>query len=290
MLFKMKTLKGIFLSMLGFILVLLMVSCTEKLDVKLENNQPRLVVEGMVTNEASVKKIRLTTTTDYFYTQVAPAVTQAKVMLFNEILSTILIETPTNSGIYQTPANYIGVPGKKYTLTIELHTALNGQKVFSASEVMPNAYKPDSAKMIFHADYGKKGFWETQLFIQDPPEVNYYSFRGYRNDTLVNDTLSKVRTSDDKFYNDRYVKGMPTLFWNQEDKWERINTGDKITLQVGSLTKDYYTFLEQLRIEVEPKNPLFSGPSANISTNISNGGVGYFSVCAVGYVSTIVKK
>ena len=286
----MKTINKSIFYILCLLSMLLLEQCTEKINIKLDNNQPHLVVEGMVTNEATVKTIRLSTTTDYFYTQVAPAVTQAKVMLNDNTTTVTLIESPANSGIYVTPSIYTGIPGTKYTLNIELQTAISGQKIYSASETMPRAYSPDSLKMLYHSDWGKSGFWETQLFIQDPPEVNFYSFRAFRNDILVTDTLSNVRISDDKFYNNRYVRGMPTVFWNQEFQSAKIIEGDKIRLQVGSITKEYYTFLEELRLEVNPKNPLFSGPSANVSTNISNGAYGYFSACAESYVSTTAKK
>jgi len=286
----MKTIKILILPLLSFILVLLLEQCTEKIDIKLGNNQPRLVVEGMITNEAKVHTIQLSTTTDYFYTKVAPAVTQANVTINDGTTTITLIENPANSGIYVTTANYIGIPGVKYTLNIELKNAINGQTVFTTSEVMPMAYNPDSIKMNYRAEWGKQGFWETQLYIQDPPGDNFYSFRGYRNDTLVTDTLNQVGISDDKFFNDNYIRGMSTINWNQDHKSEKLNVGDKITLQVGSITKEYYTFLDEIKLEVEPKNPLFSGPSANVSTNISNGGFGYFAVCAVSYSSTTIKK
>jgi len=286
----MKTITKSIFYILCLLTVFLLEQCTEKINIKLDNNQPHLVVEGIVTNEATVKTIRLSTTTDYFYTQVAPAVTNAKVTLNDNINTVTLIENPANSGIYVTPAIYTGIPGTKYTLNIELQNAISGLKIYSASETMPKAYSPDSIIMLYHTDFGKSGVWETQLYLQDPPGANYYSFRGYRNDTLVTDTISNVRISDDKFYDDRYVRGMPTLFWNQEQKSEKIIVGDKIKLQVGSITKEYYTFLDELKQEVNPKNPLFSGPSANVSTNISNGAYGYFSVCAVSYVSTTANK
>jgi hypothetical protein len=275
--------------MLSFLPVLLLVQCTEKIDIKLGNNQPRLVVEGMITNEAIAHTIRLTTTTDYFYTAVAPAVTQANVTIDNGTTTINLIEKPENSGIYVTPDNYIGIPGIKYTLNIILKNAINGQTVFTASEVMPKPYKPDSIEMNYRADWGKKGFWETLLYLQDPPEVNFYSFRGLRNDTLVTDTLNKVGIRNDKFLNNMYLQGLTSLYWNQEYISEKIKVGDKITLQVGAITKEYYTFLDEIKLEVEPKNPLFSGPSSNVSTNISNGGLGYFAVCAMSYVSTTMK-
>jgi len=286
----MKTINKSIFYILCLLTVFLLEQCTEKINIKLDNNQPHLVVEGMLTNEATVKTIRLSTTTDYFYTQVAPAVTQAKVTLNDNKTSVTLIENPANSGIYITPSIYTGIPGTKYTLNIELQSAISGQKIYSAIETMPKAYSPDSIQMLYHPDWGKNGFWETQLFLQDPPEDNFYSFRAFRNDILVTDTLSNVRISDDKFYNNRYVRGMPTVFWNQEHPSEKINVGDRIRLQVGSITKEYYTFLEELRLEVNPKNPLFSGPSANVSTNITNGAYGYFSVCAMSYVSTIARK
>jgi hypothetical protein len=286
----MKKIKTYIPLILCLLTVFLLVRCTEKVDITLANNQPRLVVEGMVTNESQVQTVRLTTTTDYFYTQVAPAVTQAKVSLYNGTSTVTLIENPANSGIYVTPTYYIGIPGTQYTLNIELNQAINGQTVYSASEIMPQVYSPDSIKLLYHSDWGKKGYWETQLFVQDPPETNYYSFRGYRNDTLVTDTLSKVGISDDKFYNGRYVNGMTTILWNQEYKSQLVNVGDRIKLQVGAITNGYYNFLDQVKMEVEPKNPLFSGPSANVTTNISNGGFGYFAVCAMSYVSTTAKK
>lgn len=286
----MKTIKILIPFLLSFMLILLLEQCTEKINIKLGNNQPRLVVEGMITNEATAHTVRLSTTTDYFYTKVAPAVTQANVTINDETSTISLIESPANSGIYVTPVNYSGIPGKRYTLNILLNTPINGQTAYSASEVMPALLKPDSIKMDYHADWGKKGFWETQLYIQDPPDVNFYSFRGFRNDKLVTDTLNKVGISDDKFFNNRYVKGLSTLFWNQDHQSEILNIGDKITLQIGSITKEYYTFLDEIKLEVEPKNPLFSGPSSNVSTNISNGGFGYFAVCAMSYTTTTMKK
>lgn len=286
----MKTIKKLIPYILICFSLLFLVQCTEKIDIKLDTNQPRLVVEGMITNEDTLQTIRLSTTTDYSFKQVAPAVSQAKVTINNETSIVTLIEKPVNSGIYVTPANYIGIPGKKYTLNIELKSALNGQTVYSASEIMPNSYKPDSLKMVYHADWGKKGYFESQVYLQDPPEVNFYSFRGFRNDSIVTDTLSKVDIYNDKFFNNKYIRGLTTTYWDQELKSQKIKVGDKITIQVGSITKEYCTFLEDIKTEVEPKNPLFGGPAANVSTNISNGGFGFFAVCAMSYVSTTLKK
>jgi hypothetical protein len=286
----MKKIKYFISFILISLLVLLLVQCREKINIKLGNNLPRLVVDGMITNDSIVHTIQLSTTNDYYATQVSPVVTQANVTINNETSTITLIEKPVNSGIYVTPVNYTGIPGKKYTLNIKLKTAINGQTDYTASEVMPNTCHPDSIKLVHHAGMDISGFWETALYIQDLPEDNFYSFRGYRNGTLITQKLSQVETSDDKLFNGMYMKGLSALVWDPKYPSQNIQALDKITLQVGSVTKEYFAFINEIKLEVEHKNPLFSGPSSNVSTNISNGGSGYFAVCAISYVSTIYRN
>lgn len=278
----MKTLKYLLPCLLGFVFV----QCTEKINIKLDNTAPRLVVDGSITTDTTAQKIILSTSTDYFYNQPAPAVTGALVSI-NDGSSTILLtENPTGSGNYETPATFFGIPGKTYSLHIELKEALNGQKIFDASEKMPEKIKIDSIQLVFNQDIFKKGVWETKLYMKDPPDENFYSFKGFRNDVLITDTLSRVLAIDDKLFNGRYTNGITVLDWNQNSIWEVVNINDQIKLQVGSLTKNYYNFIKEFQKEVEAKNPLFSGPSANVSTNITNGGLGYFAVYATSYAST----
>ena len=87
----MKTINKFIPYILCLLTIVFLEQCTEKIDIKLANNQPRLVVEGVITNEATVKTIKLSTTTDYFYTQVAPAVTQAKVTLTDDNTTVVFI-------------------------------------------------------------------------------------------------------------------------------------------------------------------------------------------------------
>ncbi len=281
----MKTLKYLIPCFLG----LLFVQCTEKINIKLDNTAPRLVVDGAITSDTTTHTIKLSTSTDYFYNQPAPAVTGALVSINDGTLTTLLTESPTGSGSYETPATFFGVPGKTYSLHIELKEAINGQKIYDAAETMPKQLKIDSIQMEFDEDIYKKGSWKTKLYMQDPPEENFYSFKGYRNDVLITDTLNRVTTTDDKLFNGRYSNGITVLYWNQDSNWQIVNTGDRIKLQVGYITKNYYKFIQELQQEVEEKNPLFSGPSANIRTNISNSGLGYFAVYATSYASTKVK-
>ena len=277
----MKTLKYLLPCLLGFVFV----QCTEKININLDNTAPRLVVNGAITTDTAAQKIILSTSSAYFYNQPAPAVSGASVSINDGSSMISLTENPTGSGVYETPATYFGIPGKTYSLHIILKEALNGQKVFDASETMPKKIKIDSIQLKFNQDIFKKGVWDTKLYALDPPDENFYSFKGYRNGVLVTDTLNRVTISDDKLFNGRYTNGITVLDWNQNSEWEVIHTNDRIKLQLGSLTKNYYNFIKEFQKEVDAKNPLFSGPSANVSTNISNGGLGYFAVYATSYAS-----
>ena len=58
-----------------------------------------------------------------------------------------------------------------------------------------------------------------------------------------------------------------------------LDSGDKVELQMSRIPKGYFDSVTQCQSEMGGSNPFFGGPPANITTNISNGGVGYF----VGY-------
>jgi hypothetical protein len=45
---------------------------------------------------------------------------------------------------------------------------------------------------------------------------------------------------------------------------------------MSAISEDYYYFYSELVDESGFQNPLFSGPPANIRTNIIGGGLGYF--------------
>jgi hypothetical protein len=66
--------------------------------------------------------------------------------------------------------------------------------------------------------------------------------------------------------------------------------GDTITLQMSGITKDYFNFIIQLQDQTSQfRNPLFSGPPANVITNIE-GASGFFAAYSKTYSSTIFEE
>ena len=62
---------------------------------------------------------------------------------------------------------------------------------------------------------------------------------------------------------------------------EKTVPGDTVTFEMYGISADYFKFITEAQTELFGSNPLFSGPPANISTNIDNGAVGFFAAVNV---------
>ena len=65
--------------------------------------------------------------------------------------------------------------------------------------------------------------------------------------------------------------------------------GSIITVKKYGLNDDYARYLRSLALETQWKGGLLYGPSASLPSNISNGGLGFFSTCAV-LTDTIIAQ
>jgi hypothetical protein len=263
-------------------LAVLIIGCTEKIDIQLDEAQTRLVVEGYLTNEAKEHMVRLTKSAPYFSNQTAPMVEGATLTLSDG--NTNLTLTEKSPGIYVTPNDYAGIPGKTYQLTIVLAEPLADQTTFTASCFMNDVVQTDSIQVEYHSDWGK-GIWEVKWYAQEPLGDNFYLFRAFKNDSVFADSIKNWVVVDDRFIDGNSTNGIGVkYFWKMRN--QIIRPGDKITLQVCGITKDYQTYVEFTRRAVDFQSPMFGGPPTNVPGNISGGAVGYFAAYAVSYSTT----
>lgn len=264
-------------------------SCTERIDVELDDTYTRLVVDGQITSdETAIHKIILTESTSYFYNQPPPPVTNADVQVTDEEGNAVLLseETP---GVYQLPENFRAESGKTYTLDIQLDKEIDGQTYYTAVSSTPSIGDSAYITLKFEPDFGEKGFYIVQCYYWDPPGANWYMFNIYKNDTLLTDTLNEKLIVDDRFYDGGFTNGIGVGYLNQAKDSERLRPGDVITFQASSLTEGYANYVWQVQDEVSFSTPLFSGPPANVSGNISGGAIGYFATYPVVYASTVFE-
>ena len=271
-------------------LIIAATACTERIDLTLDETYTRLVVDGGISNDTALYRVNMSKTADYFYNEPTPRVVNATLTLTDGFVTIPLTETePGVSGIYETDSTFFGVIGETYTLDIQLDEKIDNRTNYYSTCKMMNVARLDSIQVDLQTDWGPKGIWEIKVFAQEPgDEVNYYMFHYYRNDTLITDSIWKIATSDDKYFNGNYINGITAVYINNEDSWDSFRSGDKVTLQMSGITREYYDFLEQVQI-AGYNIPFFTGPPANVVGNISDGGIGFFSAYSNSWASTIVR-
>lgn len=269
--------------------LILIKSCVERVDIELESSYKRLVVYGVITNEAKHHTVKLSSTTDYFYNAESPAVTGAIITLtFND--STITFsEKPESSGIYQTNLVMRGIPGTQYKLQINGVDINNDgtDEVYTSVSTMPGFSKADSIQLQKFFTPFFSGY-QVILFSPDPPERNWYNYKLFRNGEALNKKLSDYSVQPDEFVNNGYISGFPVGFLDDDDEDEFILPGDSVSLEVNSITEEYFNFIVDAQNEIFGNNPLFSGPPANVSTTIDNDAVGIFTAYSLDRISVIV--
>ncbi len=114
-------------------------------------------------------------------------------------------------------------------------------------------------------------------------------FNIFKNGEMLTDTITNRFVSEDEFYNGNYTNGIGVGYLDQSKEREVIRVGDTITFQGCSITEDYYNFIITLQSETGFQTPLFSGPPANVKSNINNGAVGFFAAYGVAYSSKVFQ-
>jgi len=261
-------------------------ACTERIDLPLDESSIKLVVEGSVTTNTAVHTIYLTETTNYYYNQKPPVVTGAVVTISDGRDFFNLSET--SPGIYQTSPDFKGVEGLTYTLNIRLIKPIGGFYEFSASSVMKPESPLDSVATRFFEEFGEQGLWEVNCWFQDQLSTDFYRFELYRNTHLITHKLEKWLATDDKFFNGEYVQGGVVTYLDQGSDNEKLKSGDVLVVEMNSISREFYNYIQDAQAELRGSNPLFSGPGANVRGNISNGAIGFFAAYPVSRVMIIV--
>jgi len=271
---------------LSLVIAAMLFSCTERIDLPLDESSKKLVVEGAVTTDQGVHSIYLTETTGYYYNLQPPAVTGATVSITDgEDVYYLTEEIP---GVYQTSSLFRGIEGRTYTLNIKLTDPLGGFTDFAASSTISKLVTLDSIGLQFYNEFGDQGLWEVKCWMKDLPSTDFYRFELIRNQHLITHKLEKWLVTDDKFFNGEYVNGAAISYLDQSSDNERLVSGDTLTVELNVISREYYNFIQDAQTELRGSNPLFSGPGANIRGNITNGAIGFFAAYPVSCARTIV--
>lgn len=234
----------------------LIFSCTEVVDIPLDTNSPKLVIEatiiwqkGTVGNE---QKIKLSTTTD-FYSNTIPAVSNAIVVVKNNSGATFnFIETP-NTGIYVC-SDFDPELDKTYILTI-----VNKGQTYTATETLkPVAPITDFTQETIQG-FGGQVVNIKANFIDPAATEDFYLF----NYKVKEGKKPDFYVSDDKFYN-----GNPFFSTVFDDE---LKVNNPITVTHFGISKGYYEYLNiLLNLAGNQGGGPFQAPPVAVRGNIIN--------------------
>jgi hypothetical protein len=271
-------LKDIYLLKVLIIGLILFNGCTERIDIELDSTYTRLVVFGEITSENKYQTIKLSASSDYFYNQAAPIVSDALVEVFTDSTTYIFDEDPEIPGLYISQFPFGGQIGKTYNLRIEnIDIDQNGElESYTASSTTPSIGILDSISISYYENPFVSGY-RVSMYAFDPPTKEWYNYKMLKNGVLLNDTLIKFSVQPDDFFNGQYVFGFPVGFLSDSTSSEAAFPGDTITFELNSITRDYYDFIVSAQSEIFGSNPMFGGPPANVKTNLDKGALGVFT-------------
>jgi hypothetical protein len=293
------------LILIPFFIVSLLSSCVEPFDIKTNDSPPVIVIYGYLTNEQAFHSIKVSASSPYFDLSLNQGVSGAMVKITssnNEVFN--FKELDSIPGLYVTTNQVAGIPGMTYSLSVETDFDNDGKKeTYTASSTMMNVVEVDSVEIKSINLMGYR-FYSFNLYAQDTPAEDYYFGKYLINDSVVLFNINQLSPMSDLAFNGQYINGLTIQrFWNIDEK-ERIESeddgdnrirkrvylspGDSVTFSLCHIEKGYYDFIVQCQKEMNGENPFFGGPASNIITNISNGGLGYFTTYAGYTVETVV--
>jgi hypothetical protein len=159
-------------------------SCIDEVDLPVRNEASRLIVEGMITNEAPPYTVRLFTTGNFVSARYPPAslgVQGALVQITDDAgNSTVLKAILEQPGIYQTAdTTFVGQVGRSYVLSVAMP---DGKMYLSQPEkLLPVPLLEElKAEFVDIADRSRPSGYRVLVDTQDPVETtNYYRWSAY---------------------------------------------------------------------------------------------------------------
>ena len=264
-----------------YILLLVFASCVKEAEWDSPGQGSEyIVVEGVITNESRLQYIILNFNKADLNGALHP-LDGANVILNNEDSTWQFIESSGEPGKYVSSRPIVAQINKTYSLLI----FYQGKFYSSQAQMVQGktfselSYSKNDDNDLYHIDYVASAFEE-----EDPAMweilIDWSAVPGYEN-LDPDDTRKKLL-----FYT------LTTLDVSQifATLVEEVSfpIGTKIDQRRFSLSSDHAEFIRSLLLETSWQGGVFPTDPANVVSNISDGGLGFFGICAVNSLSLTV--
>jgi len=248
-------------------------SCTEKIELDLDNTTPEIIIEGSISNYFDNHRVTITKSQGYYNSNLPEPVENAKVQIISQQDTFNLFEV--SEGVYVT-VNLSGFPGNTYSLMVNID-----DNIFTAQSTMPPEPVIDSIK--FRQNEDELRVFDVLLYTQEPPEDNYYYWGLMKDYYPVTTSLDKLRFANDDLINGNYLSGLKAQAIEAEP-------GSRVTLIMASIPEDYFNYCLAILKETKYSDSPFEPAPANPETNIKGGALGFFHAYAETTMTRIVRS
>jgi hypothetical protein len=269
---------------------------TQEINWNTKNIPSKAVVEGQIVTEYRFQKIILSKTADYFLDEQTPRISGALVTVSDGTTTYYFDEADTAKGVYYSTEMFAGIAGRTYTLNVTLPESLNGTSTINAKDEIIQGFSIDSMNVyIFKnpfAAFTEEADQDTTITVfymkgnQPKDIINYYLIQVYKSGVPVYKNITEMGMLSDEYSEDPQET---ELFYYYMGKF---TVGDTLSIEVISISKQYYEYIRTLGELNTPPDPLgFSGPPADAIGNINDGKqLGYFSAGQITRFTAIAQK
>jgi hypothetical protein len=279
---------------------LILSSCTDVIQIKLDEGSKIYVIDAFVTNTRQTQKIRVVTNDSYFSNREAPAVTNAAVVLKDLTSNKNYIFNYSSNGFYNYDIKLLDTIAR-INHQYELSVTIDGT-IYTSLTVQKRTAGIDSIEPIFDDGTGGFGgnslpYWNCLLWAKDKvdPQTDYYWIKTFRNDTLqnvnsLNVTIDGTGGPVTNLPVDSVNFTPPSIFLG----FNRYKLNDKVNVEVHSIARETYLFFEQAENQIN-NGGLFATTPENVKTNIvtpkdaKTKAIGWFNMASVASKSIIIK-
>ncbi|WP_042722344.1 DUF4249 domain-containing protein [Flavobacterium sp. B17] len=258
--------------------LLLLNSCEKEIDLDLENESGRIVIEGNVTDQAEAYLVRITKSVAFTSANQYPAVENAQVMISDDAGHTETLQY-IGEGNYRA-STFTGESGRTYTLKVNAEG-----KEYIAQSTMPQPVSFDGLQQDSFSFAGETSYTLLPVFTDPPALGNRYLFS-----FTVNNNPKKFFSEFSDNVNNGMLNQRPLLLPNDDSDPGDIKVvpGDNINVEMQCIDQNVYTFYSAL-LQLSDNGAGGGITPANPPSNISNGALGYFSAHTVRKLSAVIQ-
>ena len=245
--------------------ILFLVSCDKEISLALDNNNPTLVIDGSITDQAGPYFVQLSLSIPVTNPTTIVGVNNARVIITDQtgIKDSLLF---VSNGLYKTQ-KIKGIEGGTYNLEV-----IVDQKKYTASATMPKKVNLDSLRINTFPFHGEINYSIIPVYT-DPIVIG----NSYRFIQKINDTLDPTFHVFDDNLNNGKVNQRPL---RGGDNNLKVKLKDNVFVEMQCISNASYLYYNSLN-QQSGAGPGGGTAPSNPPSNIEGGALGIFSAHTV---------